>query len=484
MNERVLFVAPAKMYPVNADGKPLQHIRENVSLPALTVLGSLKSAGFETEFMDLCAEGFYNQTPVNKNTYRFGLPDEAVVERISETKPIALLVTSMFSTEQQMVDDLAAKVKASYPHLPIIVGGIHATLKPDWTLEAGNIDYIVLGEGEETVPELLKVLQLGTQDLPKGVAYKKNGRVEESGRRPLITNLNRPWALEEVLLNNGGYRYNDDYSRRSQIYTHLTDVKWVRNFSLYYSRGCPIHCDYCASSERDGLRVRHIGSKRMFNDLKFLHEVYGVKIFYNQADTFGFHEYDIKFLKELSIYRKDNPNFVLNNPNAFFVRIFFPSRDGYELDEELLDLYAGAGLNVMTLAVETFNQRFNKKINFDKIQPEKIDELLTAIHRRGIKTELYMMYAFPGQTKEELIDDEKTIESFSHLDEVAWQSCMIFPGTEYWREGLREGWFTEESYKRTLKEGYFFHQLPERFNFSQIPTSELRAFRNRHAPNF
>ena len=85
--------------------------------------------------------------------------------------------------------------------------------------------------------------------------------------------------------------------------------------------------------------------------------------------------------------------------------------------KELLDLYAGAGLNVMTLAVETFNQRFNKKINFDKIQPEKIDELLTAIHRRGIKTELYMMYAFPGQTKEELIDDEKTIESLKRLDQ-------------------------------------------------------------------
>src|SRR3989344_7348089 len=249
MNERVLFVAPAKMYPVNADGKPLQHIRENVSLPALTVLGSLKSAGFETEFMDLCAEGFYNQTPVNKNTYRFGLPDEAVVERISETKPIALLVTSMFSTEQQMVDDLAAKVKASYLHLPIIVGGIHATLKPDWTLEAGNIDYVVIGEGEETVPELLKALQLGKPESVRGIAYRKSEGIEETNRRQLITHLNRPWALDEVLLKDEEYRYNDSSSRRSPIYSHLTQEDWVRNFSLYYSRGCPIHCDYCASSE-------------------------------------------------------------------------------------------------------------------------------------------------------------------------------------------------------------------------------------------
>ena len=101
MTERILFAAPAKLYPVDADGKPIQHVRENVSLPALTVLGSLKSAGFDVDFMDLSADGYQNQTRINEHTYRFGLPDESVVDRISDTKPLALLVTSMFSTEQQ-----------------------------------------------------------------------------------------------------------------------------------------------------------------------------------------------------------------------------------------------------------------------------------------------------------------------------------------------------------------------------------------------
>ncbi|HLC47393.1 MAG TPA: cobalamin-dependent protein [Candidatus Nanoarchaeia archaeon] len=288
------------------------------------------------------------------------MPDEAVVDRIRETKPLALLVTSMFSTEQQMVDDLVSEVKKAYPHLPIIAGGIHATVQQDWTLESGNIDFVVLGEGEETAVELLRKIQS-----EGAVAVKQKGQIIK--QRSPIQDLDRHWAIEEVLLRDGEYRYNDRASRRGQTYTHLTQPDWTRTFSLYYSRGCPVHCDYCASSEKDGTKIRHMGSERMFSEFRLLHERYGIQIFYNQADTFGFHREDIELLRMIKEYRKEDPEFVVNNPNAFFVRIFFPRSKNYELDEELLDLFAGGGFNVMTIAIETFNQRFNKKIDFEKI---------------------------------------------------------------------------------------------------------------------
>ncbi len=478
MNERVLFVAPAKLYPVDIDGNPIQHVRENVSLPALTVLGSLKSAGFDVDFMDLSADGYQTKKRLNEHTYRFGLPDEAVVDRIRETNPLALLITSMFSTEQEMVDDLASEVRRACPDLSIVVGGIHASLQPDWTLESGNIDFVVSGEGEETTAELLRQIS------SEGVEAVKS-RAQIIGSKPRIKELDRAWALDEVLLREEEYRYTDSASRRSQIYAHLTQPDWIKNFSLYYSKGCPTHCDYCTTSERDGTKVRHMGSERMFNDFRLLHEKYGVQIFYNQADTFVFHPEDIEFLKKVRGYRQEHPYFVLNNPNAFFVKIFFQKSKGYELDEELLDLFAEAGFNVMTIAVESFNQDYVKKekLDFTQIPPEKIRDLFKAIHDRNMKTELYMMYAFPGQTKEELRDDEKIVEALPNVDEVAWHSCMVFPGTNYYRTGLREGWFTEKSYRKNLNEGYFFHHLPEKFNFSKIPTTELRAFRERHPPS-
>ena len=408
--------------------------------------------------------------------YRFGLPDEAVVDRIRETKPLALLVTSMFSTEQQMVDDMASEVKKAYPHLPIIAGGIHATVQQDWTLESGNIDFVVLGEGEETAVELLRKIQS-----EGAVAVKQKGQIIK--QRSPIQDLDRHWAIEEVLLRDGEYRYNDRASRRGQTYTHLTQPDWTRTFSLYYSRGCPVHCDYCASSEKDGTKIRHMGSERMFSEFRLLHERYGIQIFYNQADTFGFHREDIELLRMIKEYRKEDPEFVVNNPNAFFVRIFFPRSKNYELDEELLDLFAGGGFNVMTIAIETFNPRFNKKIDFEKIPQEKIKGLFQAIHDRGMMAEAYMMYAFPDQTLEELKHDERMVQSLPYLDEVAWQNCMIFPGTTYYTQGLNKGWFTEKAYREHLRQGYFFHRMPDTFNFSRIQLSDLLAFREHHLPN-
>jgi len=101
-----------------------------------------------------------------------------------------------------------------------------------------------------------------------------------------------------------------------------------------------------------------------------------------------------------------------------------------------------------------------------------------------MKTGIYMMYAFPDQTVEELGKDEATIASFAALDRVDWQNCMVFPGTEYYRRGLAQGWFTEASYRNGLTKGYFFHALPPEFNFSRIPTAELDAFRRRNASDF
>ncbi len=474
MGERILFVSPAKLYPAYEDGRPKQYVRQNVSLPALTILGSLKSHGYEVDFMDLSADGYDIRQHVNRHLYRFGLPDEAVVERIDRTKPNALMINSMFTAEQMTVDSMAEAVKKYFPDLPIIVGGAHATIRPEWILEAGNADYVVAGEGEEIAPALMSAIM-------EGKAGERIIRQEIP-----LTNLGeRPWAFDEVLMRDGEYRYDEKRSRRSKLHGHMTGPGWNRSFSLFYSRGCPFDCGYCLASRKDGREVRHMGHERAFGDTKMLHEKFGVQVFYNQADYFGGGE-DISYLRKMAEYRKDNHDFAINNPNAFSLNLFFPKSDGYELDEGLLDLLSASGFNVITVAVETFNKNFNDKISFgrNKISPEKIGELFSEIHRRKMKTELYMIYAFPGQNKDELYDDEKKAECIQDIDEVAWQNCMVLPGTGYYQKLLERGRIDEKRYREKLKDGYFFHSMPEEFNFSDIPAEELGAFRERHPPVF
>lgn len=486
MTEKVLFVAPAKLNPVDSNGAPLQTVRENTSLPALMILGALRAHGHEVELVDLSADGNV-QTPITNTVHRFGLPDEYVLEKIRETKPLALLISSMFTNEQQLVDDLAATVKKAFPQLPVIVGGIHASLKPDWILQTGNVDFVVMGEGELTIVELIDRIKEGKGDFDdvKGLAYWHHGALAMTAPRSPIDDLSSlKFFFDDILLKDGNYRYVEPSSKRTKLYNHLTESDWNRCFCFYYARGCPLHCLYCASSEKDGLNVRHMGGQRMFRDFTELHRNYGVRVFYNQSDTFCGVDGDLEFMSLVREYRKERSDFVISNPNAFYVRIFFPADHGFELNEDLVNLLADCGINVVTLAVETFSQKYNKKINFRRISPERIGELLTAIHNRGMKTGVYMMYAFPDQTTEELIADEKTIQSLPCLDRVDWQNCMVFPGTQYYRRAIAEGWFTENSYRQALQKGYFFHQLPAEFNFSQIPMPEIQAFRRRNLSDF
>jgi len=475
MNDKILFVSPAKTYPVDESGRPFEPPRACVSLPALTILGSLESEGFDAEFIDLAAEGLDTITPLNKHIHRYGLADESVVQRIAEIKPLALLVTSMFSNEQRVVDDLTARVKKAYPKLPIIAGGIHATIKPNWLLEQGNIDIIIRGEGEEIIPKVLKQISLGKEI---------SDRVLEL--HPSIQNLNRRWAFEKVLLKeDGSYRYDSRLSMRSDLYLHRTLLDWNRNFMLYYSKGCPTHCDFCATTERDGSAVRHMGSERMFQDFRMLHEKYGVNIFYNEADAFCFDNEDIQFLKKVKEYRKEHSDFVLNNPNGFYARVFFPRDKGYELDEEFLDLLEDSGFNAITISVETYNQRFNKKVDFNKITPNKIKRLVSSINKRGMKTEVYIMYAFPTETTVELLYDEKMGEDLG-ADVPSFHACTLLPGTKYYQEYVGKGrLFSESSYRERLNCGYTFYSgIETDFNFTNIQPNKLKDFCARHRLDF
>lgn len=194
-------------------------------------------------------------------------------------------------------------------------------------------------------------------------------------------------------------------------------------------------------------------------------------VFYNQSDSFGLHPEDIRFLKLLAEYRKSHPSIVLNNPNAFFVRIFF--RNG-SVDEAFIGLLKDAGFNVITLAIETFNQRFSRKIDFSEISFENIKELCIKLSEAGMGIDAYMMYGFPGETMKEIESDVQKAGELKGLScEVSWANMIIFPGCEYYRKALEDGLFKESEYRERIMEGYSFRRINDFFNLTEVPTEKL-----------
>lgn len=481
IDNRVVFIAPRKTCALNAQREPVQKLRCGVSVPALTILGALENAGFETDFMDLAADGWDHQEALNSNAMQYGLPTEDAIDLIAQRKPKFVLVTSMFTFEQMVVDELVRAIKKAFPDIIVVLGGVHASIRPGWHFEESAPDFIVLGEGEETVVELLTELSRETPNVAsvRGIVFRNSqGKVEKTPPRNRLIQLDWPWAYQTVLLKpNGEPRYIDKFCRKHPVYADSTIGEDVPSFAFYSSRGCRTKCHYCPASHKEGTTIRHMGADKTFTQFTAMRDNYGIGVFANQSDAFCVSIEDRRFLEMVSNYRQvsGKNSFVINNPNAFFLHLFFPPEKDYTFDVDFLNLLVGAGFNTVTIAVETLIPRFNKKVNWNRIRPEQVIELCQAIRGRELKSDVYMMYGFPGQTEEEFAKDVTFGEVLrEYADFVTWNGLTLLPGTRYYRDYIEARSGGEKEYRRTMRSGYAWHYPLGIFNFSHVPTSVFR----------
>ncbi|MGE4284308.1 MAG: B12-binding domain-containing radical SAM protein [Clostridia bacterium] len=150
-----------------------------------------------------------------------------------------------------MILEIADRLKKIKPECTLILGGPEVSYDAETVLSCHDfIDFIVVGEGEETLKELLQNLIFNdeTLDRLKGIVYKSgNGNIVMNQSRPLICELDEIPAP-----------YNEQ------------DLERLSGKLIYYetSRGCPFNCSYCLSSTIHG--VRYFSMDRIKSDLLLL----------------------------------------------------------------------------------------------------------------------------------------------------------------------------------------------------------------------
>ena len=157
----------------------------------------------------------------------------------------------------------------------IIVSSSDSTDHPDLYLEAGA-DYIICGEGERTIEELLSMQEAGNSELSgiPGLIFRRGTEIIRTVKRDVLKNLDQlpspAWDLIDM----------DSYKRR-----------WIKNhgfFSLNISstRGCPFHCNWCAKPIY-GNRYSVHSPERVVKEIEFLNQKYGATHFWMTDDIFG-----------------------------------------------------------------------------------------------------------------------------------------------------------------------------------------------------
>lgn len=203
------------------------------------------------------------------------LSKQALTKRIVETKPD---VVGLTAPTQQIYDAavIAGEVKHISSNIKTIIGGYHASALPEQTLrEFSGFDYLVYGEGELTLPELLKAMSSndhGAFESVKGIAYRDGSRIVVNPQRSYLDVNAAPMPDFD------GF----DLSLYKPFYTFPSHK--LRELPIITSRGCPYDCVFCFRSNGKIVRYRNVQS--VIDEIKRDIEVYHINHLLFVDETF------------------------------------------------------------------------------------------------------------------------------------------------------------------------------------------------------
>ena len=193
------------------------------------------------------------------------------LERICENHQKLVLGISFFTTQLWEINDLLKPLRAKYKERVLFVaGGPHPTGDPKGTLKMG-FDIVVVGEGEETLIEILyNVKNNKNFDAIRGIAYFNKDKI-------LITTKKRRWI---------------DLDKYPPL-----PVKNVKFGAIEITRGCPFACYFCQTPYLSGTRPRHRSIKSICNAISVMKSYGKTDIRFITPNAFSYGSPDGKSLK-------------------------------------------------------------------------------------------------------------------------------------------------------------------------------------------
>ena len=348
---------------------------------------------------------------------------QQVLEKLEECKPNLVGVRSL-SIGKDVFHCVASTVKEWDPACFLVAGGPYATDDPADALKNGFPDCVVIGEGEHTVCELVSQLLRNEEwkDIA-GIAYRANGSIARTAPRPLIDDLDSLPVPEYSLI---------DFERFSNQFLTFTAKISKPHANILTTRGCPYRCAYCHNIL--GKRFRKRSPDGVFEEIRFIHDTYGITDFQIIDDIFNLDLDRAKRICDLLIH--SGMTLTLSFPNAL---------RGDRVDEELIDKLAEAGTKFISYAVETASPRLQKLIH-KHLNLENVQKAIEYTTKVGIVTRGFFMIGFPTETEEEVV---QTIEfaKASALCGATFFTVVYFPGTELYRLAQSLGFFNNAEFE-------------------------------------
>lgn len=355
------------------------------------IAATLKQAGHEPKIHDCAID--YKDLHILRRTLTDWKPDFI---------GISIIITELEQTKQ-----ITGMVRELLPNVPVTFGGIWPTANPEESIREFGADYVVIGEGERSFPELIDAInkELPVESIP-GIALL---------------------AGDDIKINQGQYFTEEELDSLPFPAWDLLDHKLYAKMdsqpavgrrpymAVLTSRGCPYRCAYCHQTMGKTYRRRTVES--VLAEMEQLRFKYGFKEFEIIDDCFNL---DRERMYAILTGVRDRLRGA---------RLYFPNG----LRSDMLEpkdavLFKQAGASYIGFAIETTSPRLQKMIN-KNLNIEKAAVAIDAFVKEGIYSVGFFMLGFPTETYQEA---SETVEFAvrSSLHRAMFFHAVPYPGTK------------------------------------------------------
>ncbi|MFA5479423.1 MAG: radical SAM protein [Candidatus Muiribacteriota bacterium] len=374
------------------------------------------------------------------------LPDKRKLEYfkkyLKEFKPDFLLTGASY-VDRDNVFKWAKTAKKILPEIIVISGGVGSTCSHSEYISKKYIDYVVRGEGEERIVNLLK--NIDSKNFMDGICYKIDGKIFSTRPVSFIKNLDSlPMPDWDSF----------DFKFYSRLPGAVTVVKKLPYAYVMTSRGCPFNCKFCHNSFGSIIRTR--SAQNIVNEIKFLKEK-GINTIYFGDDIFNLQKEKAKEICREII--KQNLN----------IHIGFTGIRVDVIDIELFELMKKAGGYFLEFGIQHVVPELNDSGN-RKINRKKYIENVKFLKKMGFITQSQFIFGFPG---EKLEHSKKNLKFALELDADFSSFFKLIPFPETW---YGNNYFNIDELKKIPSHKFNFFSSDKNLHMAEIDFDKLTSF--------
>lgn len=380
---KILFINPA-LRPNNPKCVP------NVGL--VYVASAVERAGIDLEIIDIDAHRF----------------SEEQIEKQIRTKRYDAVGIGTLVSGYKWVKNVANVIKKHKPNVPIIVGNTLGTSVPELLLQKASVDICCLGEGDETIVDILSAINDGRAlATVNGIMFIQDGEVYKTTPRPVIQ------EIDLIPFPNYDLFDIEIYLKKSKYFvpSHgMLDIPFdeLIAFPVNTTRGCPHKCTFCFHAFKNE-RYRWRSPENIVQEMRLLKSKYNINF--------------IHFWDELTFSgKKQSKRFVdvllAENLDIYWIA---SCRAGLlkEDDYPLIEKYKKARCHGLTFALENANEDIRRAMN----KKNSVESFINQCHilkRAEINTFNQVIFGYP----------QETLSTISETFEVL-RKCKIYPSVGY-----------------------------------------------------